>query len=55
MANLNIHASPEFLNQLDWEVRRLSLLIETLEGLSISLRDLHEVLSYLLREAYIRR
>ncbi|MBA3813556.1 MAG: hypothetical protein H0X26_03560 [Alphaproteobacteria bacterium] len=55
MANLNIHASPEFLNELDWHLRRLSLLIESLEGLAFSLRDLQEVLSLLAREAYMRR
>lgn len=55
MANLNIHASPEFLNELDWQLRRLSLLIETLGGLSVSLGDLHEVLSLMLREARINR
>ena len=55
MANLYIHASPEFLNQLDWQLRRLSLLIESLEGLAISLRDLDEVLSLLLREARLNR
>ncbi|MBA3813184.1 MAG: hypothetical protein H0X26_01625 [Alphaproteobacteria bacterium] len=55
MANLNIHASPEFLNELDWQLRRLSLLIESLEGLTVSMRDLHGVLSLLLREAYMRR
>jgi len=26
MANLSIHASPQFLNELDWQLRRLSLL-----------------------------
>ncbi len=55
MSNLNIHASPEFLNELDWQLRRLFLLIEVLEGLAASQRDLHGALSLLLREAYIRR
>lgn len=55
MANHNIHASPQFLNELDWQRRRLILLIESLEGLTVSLRDLHEVLSYLQRAAYIYR
>ena len=55
MANLNIHASPEFLNELDWQLRRLSLLIESLEHLAISTRDLQTVLSVLLREARINR
>ena len=54
MANLNIHASPEFLNRLDWELRRLSILIEVLEGFTESTRDLHETLDLLMREAYIR-
>ena len=55
MANLNIHASPDFLNELDWQLRRLSLLIASLEGLTVSLRDLDEVLSLLLREARMHR
>ena len=63
MANLNIHASPEFLNQLNWQplvpdlIRdpRLSILIEMLEGLAISTRDLHWVLSTLSREAQMNR
>jgi hypothetical protein len=44
MSDLNIHASPEFLNQLDWQLERLSILIEQQEGLAISLRNLEEVL-----------
>ena len=55
MSNLNIHASPEFLNELDWQLRRLSLLIEQHEGLAVSLRDLEDVLRYLRREALISR
>jgi len=55
MADLNIHASPEFLNELDWQLRRLSLLIESLEHLAISTRDLQTVLGTLLREARINR
>ena len=55
MANLSIHASPEFLNELDWQLRRLSLLIESLEGLAVSVRDLHDVLGMLLREARLNR
>ena len=51
MSDLNIHASPEFLNELDWQLRRLSLFIEALEGLAASQRDLHKVLSTLLEEA----
>lgn len=55
MADLNIHASPEFLNQLDWQLRRLSLFIEMLEGLAVSMGDLYEVLDTLAREAEMRR
>ncbi|MBA3814033.1 MAG: hypothetical protein H0X26_06040 [Alphaproteobacteria bacterium] len=55
MANLYIHASPEFLNQLDWQLRRLLILIEMMEGLAVSMRDFHEALGNLLSEAYIRR
>ena len=51
MSDFTIHASPEFLNELDWQLRRLSLLIEEQQGLAISLRDLHCVLSRLLHEA----
>lgn len=53
MANHNIYASSEFLNELDWQLRRLSLLMESMEHLTISMRDLHAVLSKLLREARI--
>lgn len=55
MANHNIHASPDFLNELDWQLRRLSLLIEVLEGLADSMGDFHTVLSIMLREARIQR
>ena len=55
MSDFTIHASPEFLNELDWQLRRLSLLIKSMEGFVISLRDLHEVLSHLQREAQIYR
>jgi hypothetical protein len=56
MDNLTIHASPEFLNELDWQLRRLSLLIESLEHLAVSTRDLvQRVLSHLLREARKQR
>ena len=51
MSDFTIHASPEFLNQLDWQLRRLSLLIEQQEGFAISLRDLEQVLRHLQREA----
>lgn len=54
MANLTIHASPEFLNEFDWQLRRLSILIEVLEGLVVSSRELHRVLSMLAREAKMR-
>lgn len=54
MANLNIHASPEFLNQLDWQLRRLALFIQMLEGLAVSMGDLHEVLGTLAREAEMK-
>ena len=39
MAYVNIHASSEFLNQLEWQLGRLSILIEMQEGLAISIRD----------------
>ena len=55
MADLNLHASSEFLNRLDWQLRRLSLYREILEDLTVSLRDLHEVLEALAHETVIRR
>ncbi len=55
MSDLNIHASPEFLNTLDWQLRRLLLLIEAVEGNAVSLKDLHGALSTLLQEARSRQ
>jgi hypothetical protein len=54
MADLNIHAPPEFLNEFEWQLRRLSLSIEVLESLAVSTRDLHKALSILLKEAKSR-
>ena len=51
LSNSTIHASPEFLNTLDWQLRRLLLLIEVVEGNAVSLRDLYGALSTLLKEA----
>ncbi len=51
MSDLTIHASPEFLNRLDWQLRRLLLLIEVVEGNAVSLRDLHGALNTLTEEA----
>ncbi len=55
MSDLNIHASPEFLNRLDWQLRRLLLLIEVVEGNAVSLRDLYGALNTLLEEAQIKK
>lgn len=50
-----IHASPEFLNRLDWQLRRLLLLIEVVEGNAVSLGELHEALHSLLEEAQSKK
>lgn len=55
MAYVTINASPDFLNQLDWQLRRLMIFIVSLEGLVVSLRDLHEVLETLAGEAQLNR
>lgn len=55
MSNCSIHASPEFLNTLDWQLRRLLLLIEVVEGNAVSLRDLHGALNTLLKEAQSKK
>lgn len=51
MSDVTIHASPEFLNRLDWQLQRLLLLIEVVEGNAVSLGELHETLHTLLEEA----
>jgi hypothetical protein len=51
MSNLNINASPEFLNDFQWQLQRLNLLIEMLEGLAVSMRDFEKALNILLKEA----
>ena len=55
MSDLTIHASPEFLNRLDWQLRRLLLLIEVVEGNAVSLGELHEALHTLLEEAQSKK
>ena len=55
MATHNLHASSDFLNQLDWQLRRLSLYREILEDLTVSLRDLQDVLEIMAQETVIRR
>jgi hypothetical protein len=55
MSDTTIHASPEFLNRLDWQLRRLLLLIEVVDGNAVSLGELHEALHTLLEEAQSRR
>ena len=51
MAKPSIYASSEFLNEFEWQLQRLFLLIGVIEGLAVSTRDLHHVLSTLLKEA----
>lgn len=55
MAKPSIYASSEFLNEFEWQLQRLFLLIGVLEGLAVSTRDLHHVLSILLKEAKTKR
>ncbi|MBP9691906.1 MAG: hypothetical protein KBD90_01070 [Alphaproteobacteria bacterium] len=55
MLKTTIHASPEFLNRLDWQLRRLLLLIEVVEGNAVSLGELHEALHTLLEEAQSKK
>ncbi len=55
MSDTTIHASPEFLNRLDWQLRRLLLLREVVDGNAVSLGELHEALHTLLEEAQSRR
>ncbi len=55
MAKPSIYTSLEFLNEFEWQLQRLSLLIEVLEGLALSARDLHDGLSILQREVHIKR
>lgn len=50
MANLNLHASSEILNEFEWHLCRLVIMIETMEGLAKSGRDLHKALKRLLEE-----
>ncbi|MBP9692847.1 MAG: hypothetical protein KBD90_05940 [Alphaproteobacteria bacterium] len=55
MSDLNLHASFEILNEFEWQLRRLIIMIETMEGLAISGRDLHRALSRLLEEVKRRK
>lgn len=51
MSNLNINASSDFLNDFEWQLQRLALFIEMVEGFALSLRDLSEALNIILKEA----
>ncbi|EKE10186.1 MAG: hypothetical protein ACD_16C00072G0001 [uncultured bacterium] len=55
MAKPNITASSEFLNEFEWQLQRLFLLIGVLEGLTASTRNLHHVFSILLKDAQNNR
>ena len=51
MAKPSINTSSQFLNEFEWQLQRLSLLMEVLEGLAKSTRDLHQALNGILKEA----
>jgi hypothetical protein len=55
MSDHNLHASFEILNEFEWQLCRLMIMIETMEGLAISGRDLHRALSRLLEEVKRRK
>ncbi len=55
MSNLNINASSDFLNDFEWQLQRLVLFIEMVEGFSLSLRDFQEALNIILKEAKARK
>lgn len=55
MADLNINASSEILNDFEWQLCRLVIMIETMEGLTKSGRDLHKALSLFLEEVKKRK
>jgi len=55
MADHNLHASYEILNEFEWQLCRLIIMIETMEGLATSGRDLHKALSILLEEVRRRK
>jgi len=51
MSKPNITASSDFLNDFKWQLARLIIMIETMEGVTKSARDLHQALNLLLKEA----
>jgi hypothetical protein len=55
MSNLTINASSDFLNDFEWQLQRLSLFIEMVEGFAISMRDFHEALNIILEEVKKRK
>jgi hypothetical protein len=50
MADLSINASSEILNDFEWQLSRLVIMIETMEEFTKSGRDLHRALKRLLEE-----
>lgn len=55
MSDRNLHASLEILNEFEWQFCHLMIMIETMEGLATSGRDLHKALSILLEEVKRRK
>jgi hypothetical protein len=55
MADHNLNASSEILNDFEWQLCRLAIMIETMEGFTKSVRDLHSVLIRLLEEVKRRK
>jgi len=55
MAKPTLTASTEFFNDFGWQLARLMIMIETIEGLAKSARDLHAAFTRLAKEAEMRR
>ena len=55
MSDHNLHASLEILNEFEWQLCRLMIMIETMEGLATSGRDPHKAFSRLLEEVRRRK
>jgi hypothetical protein len=55
MSDLNINASSEILNDFEWQLCRLVIMIETMEEFTKSVRDLHSTLKRLLEEVKRRK
>jgi len=55
MSKPTLTASTDFLNDFSWQLARLMIMIETIEGLAKSARDLHAAFTLLAKEAEMRR